>query len=196
MIPTRKKAKKLSQGQGSQQQQQQQEPARKKRQWQCGKRSYHNRPITIELPSFSSTVDGGHSLAAVEISEEEQQRLVAESLIKHNGVPKHKRLVMMRERMTKERGHKILKPKTIEQYAPHLVDFEVRDQGSQHQLNLATDIYEYPGFARTLILTLFGCVFLFLFLVLVLVLFLGFLQCKLWWRLHDHARKDRKVHDC
>ncbi|KAF9271792.1 hypothetical protein BGZ74_005663, partial [Mortierella antarctica] len=26
--------------------------------------------------------------------------------------------------MSKERGHKILKSKTIEQYAPHLVDFE------------------------------------------------------------------------
>lgn len=70
-------------------------------------------------------------MAAVEISEEEQQRLVAENLIKLNSTPKHERLVKMRERMTKERGHKILKRKTIEQYAPHLVDFEVWDQGSQ-----------------------------------------------------------------
>ena len=130
--PVRKKAKKPLQEQGSQQQQQQQESARKKRQWQRGKRSYYNQPITIELPSLSSTTGDGHSLAAVEISEEEQQRLVAESRINHNGVPKHERVAMMRERMTKERSHKVLKAKTIGLYAPHLVDFEVRNQGPQH----------------------------------------------------------------
>lgn len=41
--------------------------------------------------------------------------------------------------------------------------------------------------SHSLILTFFAFVFLFLFV--------GFLRCKVWRGLHDHARKDRKVHD-
>ncbi|KAG0014051.1 hypothetical protein BGZ82_001916 [Podila clonocystis] len=67
---------------------------------------------------------GAQSSTGIGISEEEQARLLSRNQDEQSGIPKHERVAAMRLKLVKERTRTILKPKTIEQYAPHLVDFE------------------------------------------------------------------------